>query len=456
VKLRLAVAVAVAALAGGAVVATAAFSPLDRAPGDEIEAMIERSMAKGSMRGGASRLVADNFVVLGHNDLGRFPQAYGDVWLHRDYAYVGTRCGFATPPGGLGVQVVDAENLTNPQVVATLSNDFETSVEDVVVRTIRTPFFHGDLAVAGVQACGTQATKPTGLRFYDVSDPSAPRLLSEWQLPAGAIGCHEIDLVQRKDRRVFAACARNYRDQDVNGVNTKPGAVKIVEVTDPTAPQERGSWELPAETGVGCRQYVFAHSVRFTSGGRELYVSYWDAGTVRLNIVDPAHPVQLARVKITPLDEEGENHSVTLANGGRWLVINPEDDSVAPCPAGSGTWGEAYVYDNANPAAPVFLTRFATAHGASGLNDGAYTVHNTESNGANLFSSWYSDGIIWWTIENGVPRQLGQFVPDPGPTLTAAFTWGVALDVPRRAVFASDIGSGLWIVRPSGGLSRAR
>jgi hypothetical protein len=74
----------------------------------------------------------------------------------------------------------------------------------------------------------------------------------------------------------------------------------------------------------------FAHSARFEDGGQSLYVlyvSYWDAGTVHLDISTPASPVVVSTTRIIPPDEDGDNHSMTLANGGSWLVINPEDFS---------------------------------------------------------------------------------------------------------------------------------
>ena len=49
--------------------------------------------------------------------------------------------------------------------------------------------------------------------------------------------------------------------------------------------------------------------------------------------------------------------------------------------------------------------------------------------------------------QDGTATQLGQFVPDKSGGLP--FTWGVAPVPDRNFVVASDIGSGLWIVRPT-------
>jgi hypothetical protein len=44
----------------------------------------------------------------------------------------------------------------------------------------------------------------------------------------------------------------------------------------------------------------------------------------------------------------------------------------------------------------------------------------------------------------GAATQLGQFQPE------GADVWGVYPDPAHKLVLASDIGSGLWIVRPKG------
>jgi hypothetical protein len=284
--------------------------------------------------------------------------------------------------------------------------------------------------------------------FFDVTDPANPALLSKWKLPTGSIGCHEVDFIQRpSDGKVLAGCARNLVDQE-NGTT----ALHIVDVTNPTAPKALSSFSLnlPVDQGIGCFTEQFNHSVRFMDGGLTLYGSYWDAGTIRLDISNPAKPKLTATIKTSPPDEDGDQHSMNIVNGGKWLIINPEDFSPDNCPGDGrwGGWGEAYVYSNANPLAPKFLGTFSTPDSRSSRRGSAwYTVHNTESWGdtAQLFSSWYGDGIVWWTMDDaGAATQVGQFQP-PGSDV-----WGVYPDPSRDLVFASDLGSGLWIIRPKG------
>jgi hypothetical protein len=62
-------------------------------------------------------VVADNFEVLGHHDLG-MTDTNADVWVHGEFAYVGT---WAFPCTGRGVKIVDVSDVTNPQLVGTLA-----------------------------------------------------------------------------------------------------------------------------------------------------------------------------------------------------------------------------------------------------------------------------------------------------------------------------------------------
>jgi hypothetical protein len=403
----------------------------------------------------SSRPVLERFELVGHASLGAGIDS-ADLWAHGAYAYVGSSCGSERRGGG-GVRVVDISQPRRPRLVSRLQNDVFTRAEDVVVRRVRTASFDGDLAVVGIQAClgsGHEREARTGLRFFDVTHPRHPTLLGSWLLPPGAIGCHEIDLVQRRDGLVLAGCARQLQDQLDAATSTEiAGGVQIVDATDPVHPEARASWQLPlsSTTGVGCLPVQFAHSIRFVNAGLGAYVSYWDAGTVHLDLTNPTSPAVLDVTRIAPPDEDGDNHSMTLANGGRWLVINQEDFSPTACSDKPlGAWGGVYVYSTV-ASTPTLLGRFATRNARSTRSDGNYTAHNTEAAGRQLFSSWYSDGVVWWTMsDRGVAHQLGHFVPPASPRLRVPLVWGVCVDHLHDLILASDIGTGLWLVRPRG------
>ncbi|NBH03475.1 hypothetical protein [Amycolatopsis sp. SID8362] len=397
--------------------------------------------------------VLDNFHLVGHAALDGFGD-YGDIFAHGDFAYIGSRCS-GTHQGGDGVQVVDISHPNRPRLVSKLPNPAYTRAEDVTVLDVRTPSFTGTLAVVGIQACfssGHETEVVPGVRLFDVTDAVHPALLGQWDLPQGTVGCHEIDAVQRADGKVLVACARNLVDHRRSNGAT---ALHLIDATNPRSPQKLTDWSLNLTTdqGVGCSAVQFAHSARFEDGGNSVYVSYWDAGTVHLDISQPATPAIVSDTKITPPDEDGDNHSMTLANNGKWLIINTEDTSPEDCPGESayGGWGEVHVYDNTNPKQPTFLGTFSTGDSRSTRTDGEFTDHNTEvASGGQFFSSWYSGGIVWWTMnDHGVSAQRGQFVPPPNSDGSPASVWGVFIDKKHNVILGSDMTSGLWIVKPT-------
>ncbi len=343
-------------------------------------------------------------------------------------------------------------------MVARLQNPAATSAEDVVVRRVSTPGFSGSLAVVGIQACDWSTGVFRGLQFFDVSKPRRPRLLGRWSSSRGGAGCHEIDVTTRGKDRVFAACADAYAEQ-VSGKRE----VVVIDVTNPRKPVRTSGWGLKANTGVdpatnpenaGCfMRESLAHSVRFADRGRTLYASYWDRGLVRLDVRTGGKLRYVTRTDIAPPDEDGDVHSVAPAKGGALTLINSEDFSpLNECAKPSG-WGEVHIYANSRETSE-HLSVFSTRNSRSQRTDGFYSVHNTEVWGEHAFSSWYSDGIVWWSFADPAnPRKLGQFVPpataDPQEFFpTAPTVWGVAIIKKRNLLLASDINSGLWMVRP--------
>ena len=237
-------------------------------------------------------MLQKGFELVGYVDLKG--GEYGDLTTLGSTAYVGTRCG-PQNVGGAGVKVASFADPRHPKPLSTLAAPPLTRAEDVAVRHVQTTGFRGDLALVGLQTCKAPGRPDarTGFRLFDVTKPAAPVLLSEWLLPEGAVGCHEVDLVQRADGRILAACARNLLDQydPQTRAQTMP-AVQLVDVTDPHHPTEILAWSKTVVpfSGIGCLPVKFAHSARFENRGQTLYVSYWDAGTILLDLADPSPP----------------------------------------------------------------------------------------------------------------------------------------------------------------------
>jgi hypothetical protein len=370
------------------------------------------------------------------------PGATGDVYGFRRHAYLASWVGMGCL--AKGVRVYDLHNPRRPRLASVFADAASdpavagTWTEKVIVQHVRTPDFTGDLAVVSFQTCGGEFS---GFGLYDVTDPDDPRKLALFPTP-GTRGSHEIWLGASRGRAyVYTAVIDSELitspDFDPEtGSATIPGAAdfRIVDVSDPRAPVQVGEWGAWKELGIHPRaddNANFVHSVRVDDRLRRAYLSYWDLGTVILDISRPAHPRFLGRTS----PPQGAAHSADVVRGGRLLVETHETQAGLP-----------YFYDISDPAHPVLLGSFAP----SGFEES--TVHDPKAVGSRVYFSWYNLGVV--LVDAARPsasKVLAQFVPDTdylNPdffcTEPCAQVWGVF--VTRDYVLASDMNSGLYVL----------
>ena len=128
--------------------------------------------------------------------------------------------------------MLDITNLRRPKLIGTVASRAGTSAEDMVVRTVSTPFFSGDLLAVGIQRCGEDPAldnETFGVELWDVTNAYHPRKLGELGLNNGGGGVHELDLFQRGSH-VYALLAMPFSEwfDPVPG-----GDFRIVDVTNP-------------------------------------------------------------------------------------------------------------------------------------------------------------------------------------------------------------------------------
>jgi hypothetical protein len=389
----------------------------------------------------------------------------GDVAVHGRAAYVGS-----WGVGGIcpvhGVRAISVRRPTRPRVVSRFARYPATTSEDVWVGAIETPFFRGDLAAVGIQRC-TPRTPFAGLALFDVTRPGRPQLLARLASEPGVRGVHELSVVQRADGRVLVLLAVPHSLLVTEG---RKGDVRIVEITNPRSPQELADWDFRRDGPEPDRGALiaargslelYAHSVAPYAAGRRAFVSHWDAGTVFLDLADPARPLYLGRTAY-PGGAHGNAHSGAFMAGETVFVQNDEVGDFYATGAERGTWGFQRIFDVSNPAAPVEIGRFATESAIPGRDGrirraGFYSVHNNVIVGRLQVVSWYSDGVRIVSLRDPRrPRQVAYFIPPPrrdpqrfwrAPNGARRFpqVWGVA--VRGDLVYASDINSWLWIFR---------
>ena len=426
---------------------------------------------------------ARNMVAVGANTIGG-RGFNADVWVHEQYAYVGswgfsdTASGskqrFCPAPDKSGVAVLDTRDPARPRVVSKLQNPPGTSVEDVVVYT--DPRSGRDIAVTGIQVCGGSRYDTgffRGLQVFDVTNPASPEELATMSTGCCTRGLHELEVQHRADLNrsfVYASVpASEYADaaspsgrRDQQG----KGDFRLIDVTNPALPYEVSNWGVhrnlgrPPAAGLGCDpDPEYGHSVEPRADGKVAWVAYWDSGFIALDVSNPANPVYKGRTSY-PADADGDGHSSNFDEGRKLLFAADEDFCKT---SGSGTekgFGYLRVYDYSSLAAPKQIGKYETpnASGSKDVNAGDYTIHNPLLSGTDLYVSWYTDGIrVLDAKDPRNVREVAYFVPPSannpiqpsqrGTLTNATQVWGVAYDEARKLVYASDMNSGLWILK---------
>jgi LVIVD repeat len=363
-----------------------------------------------------------------------------DVFAHRGYAYLSSYHGGNCP--AQGVRVYDLRDAAHPRRVATFGDGSDLDVrgtwtEKTIVKHVATPSFTGELAATSYQNCpGTNSFRGFGL--FDVTDPRKPKRLALVRTDPG--GAHELWL-QPVGRRVYVYVAIPLAER---GLPVSPG-FRIFDVTDPRRPTEVGSWIAPATMRAG-KKAVFVHSVRVNPAGTRAYVSYWDLGTVILDVSKPASPRFLGRTT----DTQGAAHSTALTPDGKVMIETHETNG-----------GRPSLWDVSHPRHPRLLGVFKApkklvdaARARTGAGGFALGVHDAKIIGHRAYFSWYALGVLVADISNPRrPRFVTQFLPppsrDPERELCngkrCTFTWGIFAE--RRFALASDMPGGLWVFR---------
>ena len=351
-----------------------------------------------------------------------------------------------------------------------------TSTDSVWVGAVETTAFEGDLAVVAVRLCDTAERSRRGKAFrglamYNVTDPAAPVLLGTIDTGRGTQGVHEIDLVARPDGSLLAAVTVL---QSNRHTVQESGDLRLVDLSDPSQPVEIADWDLrrdgPGDLMENLTEGVYddlelhAHSATWSTDGSQLWVSNWDAGIVLLDTANPTSPQFVTSFGYDP-ESEGNAHSVAI-DEDRGILIRSDQDLVnADRERHKAGWSGQRIYDISDPNAVEELSRFVSERAVSNEDggaahvDGRYSAHNALIDGDLEYVAWYSDGLrIVDVSDPAEPVEVGSFVPPrtadpqrywnaPDGSRAMAMVWGVELH--DGLIYVSDMNSGLWILKYS-------
>lgn len=441
--------------------------------------------SKKTYNGGQKAAQMRNMEVVGQNNLGG-RGFNADVWLHDGYAYVGhwgftdwssgSKTRFCPSDPKNGVVVVDVRDPERPTTVSRLVNPEGTSAEDVVVYRARFgPMAGRDIAAAGIQVCGGSrfdTSIPRGLMLWDVTDPASPVELGFLSFGCCTRGLHEFEIEHRPDLgRTFAyATDPTAEEPDAASPSGREdqqgrGPFRLIDVTNPAAPTLTSHWGflsrgVPPAAGQGCdADGRYGHGVEPSGDGKLAFLAYWDSGFVAIDVSNPAVPVFRGR-SVYPANADGDAHSSMYDDARRLLFAADEDFCKTSGPGTETGYGYMRIFDYSNLDAPTQIGEFRTQNslGLGAQGSGDYTIHNNFLVGTDVYVSWYSDGVrVVDASDPRNPREVAYFVPPAGqnpvkPPQRGVLSqmpqvWGVFVDEATGLVYASDMNTGLWILR---------
>jgi hypothetical protein len=276
-----------------------------------------------------------------------------------------------------------------------------------------------------------------GTKYYGIEEPWAPTILTQTGTVRG---------------RVFDA-GDGCEAADYEGAQNK---IALADSVDPFYVGVIPGWEVPCTIG---EQVVFAAqagAIAFVSN----LVSPDDAYPYFEGEVDLEVAVGMPVVQISDIDEAAALIREALAQGPVRMKLRPSTPThgyirVFREDRGRDRDGDGVV--ELRQVGKFNGLPFVTGDDAFAAPPGSWEVHNTEVAGRRAYSSWYSHGIVALNIRAPAhPRLVGQFVPPASDAFGDIFgpahplVWGVAIDQETGLIYASDMRSGLWIVKPTG------
>jgi hypothetical protein len=367
---------------------------------------------------------AHNTTLVAHVDIA----GGGQVWVDGTTLYVGH---MSAPHG---TTIVDVADPRSPRVLATL--DIPAGYHSHKVRVA-----NGTMVVNHERlGPGGDASFGGGLGIYDVSDPAHPVLRCKWQT-AGA-GVHRFSFDGR-----YA-----YISPTVDGYAGR--IVMILDLADPSKPQEVGRWWLPGQWLAGGEHPTITdgrgplchHPLRL---GDRLYVSYWHHGGAILDISDMTKPRLVGRLDTSATFPHPTHTLLTVPEPlkGRRVMVVADEDVDARFPAGPAF---LWIYDITNESAPVPISTFQVA-GADpdGLPQPTMTGCHQPSerfNGTIVPCAWFAQGLRLLDISDPfAPKEIGSYLPDPQPGEQRPSSNDVTID-DRGLLYLADRQGGVDIL----------
>ena len=379
----------------------------DAQPAQELEAQTGTACTDGAAGGyPCSNVDLMSFLPLADIGGGKGNDVWGwtDPLTGREYALMGRTT---------GTSFVDITDAANPVYLGNLP-------------TTRFSSTWRDIKVYADHAFVVSESRNHGMQVFDLrrlrNVTSPPVTFSADAHYSGFATAHNIAINEQSG---FAYAV---------GTNTCSGGLHIVDLRAPTSPTQAGCYSGDGYThDVQCVIYAGPDATRT---GRELcFASNEDTLTV-VDVTTKSAPVLLARV---PYEGASYTHQGWLTDDQRYFLIDDELDE------GKGFNTRTYVFDVANPGAPIHIGTYVGTNPA--------IDHNQYIVGSYSYQANYRSGLRILDITGVGSAQLAEaayfdiYPADDQPEFNGA--WSTYPFFASGNVLVSGIEQGLYVLRPT-------
>lgn len=323
--------------------------------------------------------------------------------------------------------VIDEFNFYAAEAFAHEEDYYRQSVEDSIKQAGTNPFGERGVDYAA------------GFRVYDISKPEQPKQIG--QLSIEGLGCHRIWYVGGGYAYV-SALLDGYSDH----------IFMIVDMSDPTRPEEVSRWWLPGMWSAGGEQPTWGKHDRVALhhaivANDVAYGSWRDGGLTLLDVSDASKPKLLAHRNLHPPFGGGTHTAVPLtdrvpaSHGGTKDYVIVADESILDNCADQVKYN--WVFDIRDKTNPVSVATFPTPSERDYCREGGhFGPHNLHENRPGAFQSselifgtYQNAGLRVFDIRNPYrPQEVAYYVPS-----TSLETWVDTRPNRPRVVHSADV-----------------
>ena len=380
-----------------------------------------------------------------------------DIAFWENYAFVGIGKGFC---------ILDVTDPTAPKFVSKYAGepaaDFEVTAD-------------GNFALLLTQRNGLPANQestdptdhlPRGVVVVNVKDKKNPQFESYYPVPTNGVhtavtykmGNRQLVSIQTYDwvppglpapvPPVAPSNAPKTQRVEITELKAGPGGRMMLERLSMWS-QERPA---PLDLWFPHDGYIQQHPI---TGKTYLYLAYWDAGLIVLDISNPAAPVKVSQYNELAPSKYNAYHDVKVSEeliAGRHITVTgPELGSAA------GETGHFRIFDTTNPAKPEQLGTW-TLPGVPGFSGGfLFSPHVFQIEDGRIYLAHNHGGI--WVIDISTeallrePKAAGYYFPhgsehDPKSWAQSASVWGAY--VKDGYIYATETTQGMHVLKWTG------